>query len=207
MRLFDSKPFFWGLLPAPAVPVLWQLATQSPGPEGEPVAEFLLHPTGETSARLMIAAMALSPLRMTFPGSNALRWLINRRRYLGLGAFAYSALHTILYLVDMESLQAILGEFFALGIWTGWFAFVILLPLALTSNDVSVRGLGWRLKVLQRLVYAAAVLVLLHWIFVHNNRAAALAHFMPLAALETYRIWKLSNPTPERRFDPDGVGS
>ena len=70
-----------------------------------------MHPTGETSARLMIAAIALSPLRSMFPGSNALRWLMNRRRYLGLGAFAYAALHTIFYLVDMASIRAILGKF------------------------------------------------------------------------------------------------
>ncbi|MDE2790096.1 MAG: ferric reductase-like transmembrane domain-containing protein [Paracoccaceae bacterium] len=191
MRFFNSKLFFWGLLSVPALPIFWQLAAQSPGPDGEPVAEFLLHPTGETSARLMIAAMALSPLRLMFPGSNALRWLINRRRYLGLGAFAYAALHTVFYLVDMASVEAVLGEFFALGIWTGWFAILFLLPLALTSNDLSVRRLGWRWKALQRFIYAAAVLVLLHWIFVHNNQAAALAHFLPLFALETYRIWHL----------------
>ena len=110
----------------------------------EPVAEFLLHPTGETSAQLMIVATASLPLRMMFPGSNALRWLIDRRRRLGLGAFACAAFHAILYLVDMENLHVILGEFLALGIWTGWFAFVILLLLALTPNDFSVRWLGRR---------------------------------------------------------------
>ena len=82
--------------------------------------------------------------------------------------------------MDMASIRAILGEFFALGIWTGWFAFFAFLPLALTSNDLSVRRLGWSWKVLQRINYAATVLVLLHWIFVHNNQAAALAHFMGL---------------------------
>ncbi len=206
MQFFNSKFFFWGLLSIPALPVFWHLAAQSPGPEGEPVAEFLLHPTGETSARLMIAAMALSPLRSMFPGSNALRWLMNRRRYLGLGAFAYAALHTILYLVDMASIRAILGEFFALGIWTGWFAFFAFLPLALTSNDLSVRRLGWRWKVLQRIIYAAAVLVLLHWIFVHNNQAAALAHFIPLVTLETFRIWRHLSRRQKRRLETEGVG-
>ena len=191
VQFLNSKLFFWGLLSVPALPVFWQLATQSAGPGGEPVAEILLHPTGETSARLMIAAMALSPLRSMFPGSNALRWLMNRRRYLGLAAFAYAAIHTILYLVDMASIRAILGEFFALGIWTGWLASLLLLPLALTSNDFAVRRLGWRWKALQRLIYAAAVLVLLHWIFVHNNLAPALVHFIPLCALEAYRVWKL----------------
>ena len=48
---------------------------------------------------------------------------------------------------------------------------------------------------MQRWVYAAAVLTLLHWIFVHNDLGPTLVHFIPLALLETYRIWKtrLSN--------------
>jgi len=191
MRILNTKYAFWALLALPAIPMFWTLATQTVGPEGQPVTEFLLHPTGETSARLMIVAMALSPLLLMFPRVKAIRWLLRRRRYLGVAAFAYALLHTVLYIVDMASLRAMLGEFFAIGIWTGWFAFFIFIPMALTSNDYSVRRLGPGWKTLQRLVYAAAVLVLLHWIFVHNNRAAALAHFLPLCALEAYRIWIL----------------
>jgi sulfoxide reductase heme-binding subunit YedZ len=51
---------------------------------------------------------------------------------------------------------------------------------------------GW--KRLQRLAYPAAVLTLVHWLFIHNNRWVALAHFAPLALLE---LWRLS-----RRFTP-----
>ena len=49
-------------------------------------------------------------------------------------------------------------------------------------------GPAW--KTLQRWTYAAAVFTLLHWIFVHNNLGPALVHFVPLAGLETYRIWR-----------------
>ena len=44
---------------------------------------------------------------------------------------------------------------------------------------------------LQRWVYAAAVLTLVHWMFVHNHFGPALVHFVPLALLQAYRIWKL----------------
>ena len=49
-------------------------------------------------------------------------------------------------------------------------------------------GPNW--KTLQRWVYVAAIATLLHWIFVHNNFGPALVHFIPLAGLETYRLWK-----------------
>jgi DMSO/TMAO reductase YedYZ heme-binding membrane subunit len=49
-----------------------------------------------------------------------------------------------------------------------------------------------RWKQLQRFVYPAALLTLLHWIFVHNDFGPALVNFAPLAALEIYRVWKIN---------------
>lgn len=92
----------------------------------------------------MIAAMALSPLRMAFPGSNALRWLINRRRDLGLGAFADAVLRTILYLVDMKAFRRFSASLF-LGIRTGRFAFVTSLLLAVLETCRI-----WRLSIRRR---------------------------------------------------------
>jgi sulfoxide reductase heme-binding subunit YedZ len=66
-------------------------------------------------------------------------------------------------------------------------------PLAVTSNDYWVRRLRKSWKPLQRLVYPAAVLTLLHWIFVHNELGPALAHFVPLIGLEAYRVWRAVN--------------
>lgn len=185
-----SRLFIWGLLALPSVPMILAVLSGQPGPDGRPVTEMLLHPTGEFSARFMIIAMILTPLRMMFPGSGFWRWMMQRRRYFGVAAFAYAAFHTVLYLVDMGSLRAILGEFLALGIWTGWLALFVFVPLAVTSNDWSVRRMGAAWKRLQRWVYLAAVATLLHWIFVHNNLGPALVHFLPLAGLEAYRIWK-----------------
>lgn len=152
----------------------------------------LLHPTGEFSARFMIIAMMLTPAlqlskRLTF-GTKWVYWLIQRRRALGVAAFGYALLHTLFYILDVRLLQDILAEFWTLGIWTGWLAFVIFIPLAVTSNQTSVAALGKAWKKLQRWVYAAAMLTLVHWIFVHNNLAPALVHFLPLVLLETYRI-------------------
>lgn len=159
---------------------------------GNADAERLLHPTGEFAARFMIIAMAITPLRMMFPKARWPVWLMRRRRYFGVAAFLYAVAHTLLYIIDMQTLKAMLDEFFALGIWTGWAAFAIFLPLGLTSNNASQRWLLAWWQPLQRWVYGAALLTLVHWMFVHNNFGPALVHFVPLAALQGYRIWKLT---------------
>ena len=151
--------------------------------------EKLLHPTGEFAARFMIIAMLATPLSLLFRGRRWTMWLVRNRRYFGVAAFLYALFHTLLYIVDMGTLQAMLDEFLAFGIWTGWLATAIFIPLGLTSNDYAVKRLGRRWKTLQRGTYFAAVATLLHWIFVHNNLGPALVHFIPLALLEAYRIW------------------
>lgn len=199
-RLIDNPYVFWFILALPSLPMIAALLSGGTSPDGRPVAEFLLHPTGEFSARFLIIAMMLTPLRMLFPKSGFLRWMLKRRRYLGVAAFFYALFHTLLYIIDMGSLQAILGEALILGIWTGWLGMIIFVPLAITSTDAAVRRMGTQWKTLQRTVYIAAIATLLHWMFVHNNIGPALVHFVPLALLETYRIARnrglISRPTP-----------
>ena len=181
--ILNKKLTFWVLLSLPGLFMLQRYVA------GELIAMDMLHPTGEWSARFMIAAMLLSPLWALIGPRPWLGWLIQRRRALGVAAFAYAMLHLAFYIIDMGNLVDILAEFFAFGIWTGWAAMLLFLPLAMTSNDASMRALkaGW--KRLQRLVYPAAVLVLVHWIFIHNNIGPALLHFTPLLLLIAARYF------------------
>ncbi len=188
--VLNKKLLFWLLLSIPAVFMLrgyWS---------GEAIAMDMLNPTGEWSARLMIIAMMLSPLVSLLGPKPWLNWLVQRRRSLGVAAFAYAVLHLIFYVIDMGNLADMLAEFWALGIWTGWAAMLLFVPLVLTSNDASMRALktGW--KRLQRLVYPMAVLVLVHWIFIHNNLGPALVHFFPLAALVAARYFRSPKTQP-----------
>ena len=189
--ILNKKPTFWLLLAIPALLMLRRYAS------GDVIAMDMLHPTGEWAARLMIFAMVLSPLVSLLGPKPWLNWLVQRRRALGVAAFAYSVLHLLFYLIDMGNLDDILAEFWALGIWTGWAAMLLFVPLAVTSNDASMRKLkaGW--KQLQRLVYPAAVLVLVHWIFIHNNLVPALVHFVPLALLVVARFFLSPKPQPK----------
>lgn len=192
--VLNSPYVIWLILTLPAIPMSIGFLS------GAVTPEKLLHPSGEFAARFMIIAMMLTPLRMLFPKTRLLFWLMQRRRYFGVAAFGYAALHTLFYVVDMGAFQPMLDEFWALSIWTGWVAFLIFIPLAATSNDISQRWLlsGW--KTLQRFAYPAALLTLIHWIFVHNNLGPALLHFVPLAALEAFRIWKTR--FPKNRSNP-----
>jgi methionine sulfoxide reductase heme-binding subunit len=189
--ILNKKPVFWVLLSIPAMVMLRGYFSD------EVIAMDMLHPTGEWSARLMIFAMILSPLLSLIGPRPWLNWLVRRRRALGVAAFAYAVLHLIFYLIDMGNIDDILAEFWALGIWTGWAAMLLFVPLAFTSNDASVRALKASWKRLQRLVYPAALLVLVHWIFIHNNLGPALVHFIPLAALVAARYFLVPKLTPK----------
>jgi methionine sulfoxide reductase heme-binding subunit len=196
-KLLHTRAFIWALLAVPSIPMVFALANGTVAEDGRPATEFLLHPTGEFAARFMIISLIITPFRMMFPKNGFWHWMVRRRRYFGVAAFAYAALHTALYLIDMGSMKAILDEFWAFGIWTGWVAFFVFLPLAVTSNDASVRLLGRNWKSLQRLVYLAAVTTLLHWIFVHNELGPALVHFVPLSLLEAYRLYRTYQSRPQ----------
>ena len=193
--VWNSPYLFWAIL---ALPGMGMAASYVDGAS----AHRLLHPTGEFAARFMILAMMITPLRMLFNGQGWTRWLVRRRRYLGVAAFGYALLHTVFYLIDEGSLRHVLREALELSIWTGWLAFFIFVPLALTSNDWAMRRLKQAWKPLQRWVYLAAVLTLAHWIFLEYEIGPALVHFLPLAALETYRIVQNLRRSPVTAADP-----
>jgi len=160
------------------------------GAESSRVYHQLLHPTGEFAARFLIISLMATPLMMLLRGWRGPRWLVRNRRYFGVAAFGYAALHTAFYLMS-ETWARVVADFTAFDIWTGWLAFAIFLPLAATSMDYAVRRMGTAWKRLQRWVYAAAILTLLHWASLHDWRSpeAALVQFAPLAALTLYRLW------------------
>ncbi|MFM2389185.1 MAG: hypothetical protein RLZZ437_740 [Pseudomonadota bacterium] len=151
----------------------------------------LVHPSGEFSARFLIVTMMATPLAMLLKGWRGPQWLRRNRRYLGVAAFGYALMHTIFYVIDKAGIDPVLSELPRLYIWTGWLAFLIFVPLAVTSTDGFVRRMGTWWKWLQRWTYAAAVLTLVHWAALHNwgSITPALVHFGPLIGLEAYRLW------------------
>jgi sulfoxide reductase heme-binding subunit YedZ len=182
-----SPYWLWALLSVPAALMLNGALTS----DDARILHKLLHPTGETSARLLIITMMATPLTLLFKGWRGPLWLKKNRRYFGVAAFGYALLHTVFYMIDEATLARMIADLPRLYIWTGWVAFAIFIPLAVTSMDYFVRRMGTAWKSLQRWTYAAAILTLVHWAALHNweNPMGAIVHFAPLAALEAYRVW------------------
>lgn len=182
-----SPYLLWLILAIPAFGMLAELM----GSDNPRIYDQVLHSTGEFSARFMIIGMMATPLMLLFKGQSWTRWMVKNRRYFGVAAFGYASLHTLFYILKLNSFDRVIAELSDFYIWTGWLAFLIFLPLAATSMDLAVRKLGRWWKPLQRWTYAAAVLTLLHWASLHNwsGWAPAMVHFAPLALLSIYRMW------------------
>lgn len=181
-----SPYWIWAVLSLPALTMMPGLLTAS-GRE----FHFLLHPSGEWAARLLILTMCITPLMQLTKGAVWVRWLRANRRYFGVASFAYAAVHVYVYVVGAGSLAKLLAEATAFDMWTGWAAFATFIPLAATSMDYAVRKLGLWWKPLQKWTYASAVLVLLHWASLHgwNEPMGAVVNFAPLIVLTGYRLW------------------
>lgn len=127
----------------------------------EPIKE-LEHRFGELALQVFIATLAVRPLR-EWTGIN----LMKHRRAIGLVTFFYVFLHLLVWLVlDVGILSEIWADIVKRPyITVGMAAFVLMIPLAVTSNNLSLRKLGpkrWRM--LHRLTYLAAVLGALHFV-------------------------------------------
>jgi sulfoxide reductase heme-binding subunit YedZ len=160
--------------------------------------EFL-HATGELGAQLLIVTMAVTPLRLAFPHAGWTRWLLPRRRYLGVAAFGYACMHAAAYVHRLADLERIAADAAGVAMWTGWLALIVMLALAATSNNASVRLLRHTWKWLHRSVYAVAVLTFAHWVLTAFDPVRGWIHVAVLLALEAYRLWHTAlNPRRTR---------
>ena len=189
-RFLHSIPFLWFVLLLPALWMLnaWRIEAMFYGE--------ILHVTGELSARLMMLSMAVTPFRLMFPNAAWPNWLLHRRRYIGIAAFIYAALHTVVYLNRKRDISLILDEAGDFAMWTGWAAFFIFIVLAATSNDASVKALQRTWKKIHRYIYVAALLLFAHWVFAAFDFVPGLIHFAILLGLELYRLWKRGKLRP-----------
>ena len=127
----------------------------------EPI-KALEHEYGEIALQLVIIGLAITPLRR-FTGIN----LIKFRRAIGLVTFAYVLAHLLVWLVlDVQILSQIWADILKRTyITVGMAAFVLMLPLALTSNNWAVRRMGPNWRTLHKLTYGAAILGGAHFVW------------------------------------------
>ena len=133
------------------------------GELGANPVEFVLRWLGTCTLVTLLVTLAITPLRRL----TGWAWLLRLRRMLGLYAFFYGSLHIAAYVwIDhFFDWQAILEDIAKRPYLTfGFAAYVLMIPLAITSTNAMVRRLGGRnWQRLHRIVYAVAVLGVLHY--------------------------------------------
>ena len=170
-----------GLIPVP----LFLYLAQTGGLGREPI-KALEHELGELALKLIIVGLAITPLRK-FVGLN----LIKFRRSIGVLAFTYVALHLLVWLVlDVGILSQIWADILKRPYITiGMVGFVVMIPLAVTSNNWSVKRLGGKWRRLHQLTYVAAALGGVHFIMIVKGiQLEPLIYMVIILALLAYRL-------------------
>lgn len=170
----------------PAAGMLYRALNDRLG--ADPVAA-LTHQTGDWAIRLLLLSLAMTPLRKLLGQA----WPIRFRRLIGLYAFFYASLHFCVYLfLDLGS-----GYWSQIGadilkrpfITVGFSAWLLLLPLAITSNQWMMRKLKKKWLTLHKLVYLIGVLAVLHYYWlVKSDIREPLLYALILALLLAVRI-------------------
>ena len=159
IKYFKPGIFFLSLIPF--IVIVYKIYFNQLGPE--PVKE-ITHHTGEWTLIFICLTLAMTPLKRL---TNLTIW-IKFRRMLGLFIFFYATLHMLTYVVidyrlDFSSISKdILTKRF---IFVGFAAWLLLLPLTLTSSRKAVMFLKDKWKKLHRLIYLIAILGVVHFLW------------------------------------------
>jgi methionine sulfoxide reductase heme-binding subunit len=197
--VFVAKPLVFLAALAPAA-LLAQGALQ--GTLGANPLEAITHRTGDWTLRFLLLTLAITPLRT----ATRWNWLVRFRRMLGLFAFFYATLHLLTYLWfdKFFAWREILADipkrpFITVGVT----AFVLLVPLALTSTTGMIRRLGGRRwQALHRLIYVAATCGVVHyWWLVKADVSLPRLYGAILVGLFGARAW-VSWSRRRARFAP-----
>ena len=151
----------WAVYLTGALPAPWFFYLGMTGGLGVEPIKALEHEYGKLALQLLVFGLAISPLRRHI-GLNLMKF----RRAIGVLTFSFAALHLLVWLVlDVQVPSEIWADIVKRPyITVGMAAFALILPLAVTSNNWSVRRLGSRWRKLHRLVYPAAILGAVHYV-------------------------------------------
>ncbi|WP_272011590.1 protein-methionine-sulfoxide reductase heme-binding subunit MsrQ [Roseovarius sp. ZX-A-9] len=183
---FARRAPTWAVYILGLMPVPWFLYLAQSGGLGREPIKGLEHELGELALQLLIAVLCITPLRRHI-GINLIRF----RRAIGVLAYIYVSLHLMVWLVlDIGILSQIWADIVKRPYITiGMAGFVVLTPLALTSNNRSVRKLGSRWRKLHKLTYLAAFLGGLHYVMlVKGFQLEPLLYMGAILALLAIRV-------------------
>lgn len=151
--------------------------------------EKITHQTGLWTLILLLSTLAITPLRRI----TGIQWLIQYRRMIGLFAFFYGCLHltTYVWLDQFFDVHSMLKDVYKRPFITaGFTAFLLMVPLALTSTKGWIRRLGKRWQLLHRLIYFSAAAGVTHFIWlVKADLREPLIYATILSVLMAIRVW------------------
>lgn len=198
------KPAVWLLALAPAAWLAWAIyrALQGDGaPLGADPAETIVHLSGETAIRALLATLLVGALRDLF----AMRWIVRIRRLLGLFAFFWGVLHLGSYLwLELDLGLGRLAEDFRDRpyILAGGVGLLSMLPLAITSTNGWRRRLGRRWNSLHKLVWVSALAVCVHLLWqARSDLAEAVLYALLFGTLAIQRLWTRRPHAPPSRSE------
>ena len=156
----------------------------------DPIEE-ITNPTGQWALRFLLITLAITPLVKLTKKSYLMRF----RRMLGLFTFFYALLHLSIWLIDQSfDLNIILEDVIERTYITlGFTAFILLMPLALTSTNGWIKRLGGkRWKKLHKAIYAIGILACIHFYWQSKSDAALepLVYIGILTMLLGFRLFK-----------------
>jgi len=182
------KPLVFLCALAPFIYLVLSLLTGQLGPN--PI-DPLTDQTGTLAIRMLLISLALTPLRWILKNT----WPIRLRRMLGLFAFFYAVLHVSIYVgldqqLDVGAIWEDLSE--RPYILAGTVAFLVLIPLAITSTKGMARRLGKRWLSLHRFVYIAGAAAVIHYVWLaKGDLIEPLVYLVVLLLLFSYRLVKM----------------
>lgn len=183
-----AKPTVFILALMPFLVLVQAIMTDQLGPN--PIDTLTDH-TGTLAIRMLLISLALTPLRYVLKQT----WPIRFRRMFGLFAFFYAVLHVAIYLLLDQQLDiALIWDDLAERpyILAGTTAFLMLLPLAITSTRKMVKRLGKRWMLLHRAVYIASAAAVVHYVLLaKGDLIEPFVYLGILMVLLSYRFIRL----------------
>lgn len=195
MRRLPASLPGWPVCLLGLLPLAWPFLTGALDFQIDP-ARAWVHQTGNVATWLLVATLAMTPLQRVTGWPGLIRW----RRVFGLLVFFYVSLHLLAFAglwqgFDLQRLVVETGK--RPYLWLGLSAWLLLLPLALTSTKAAQRRLGRRWKSLHQAVYVITMLAVWHQAWA--NKVGLMGVWPAALALSLLLLWRLWHRFPRKK--------